>query len=147
MHSPVPDEVDTLSCTAMTRKLVVLAALILLALSVVFAQVPVPLPSTTSDVSTPLEVGGNVLPPKLISSVEPKYPRPLFHKPKPSNVIVGVTIPIDGIPTNIHIVKSGGATFDKSALKAVSQYRFQPSTLYGKPVSTSIKIEVEFMVF
>ena len=103
----------------MTRKLVVLAALILIALPVAFAQTPAPLATTQPDASTPLTVGGNVLPPKLISKVEPKYPRPLFHKPKPSNVIIGLTIPVDGLPTNVHIVKSGGATFDKSALKTV----------------------------
>jgi protein TonB len=106
--------------------------------------------NTTSKVAStdaPLKVGGDVLPPKLISTVEPKYPRPLFHKPEPSNVLVSLTVPVSGIPTDIRIVKSGGATFDKSALNAVQQYRFQPSTLHGKPVPVAINVEVQFKIF
>jgi TonB family protein len=94
-----------------------------------------------------MKVGGDVLPPKLISSVEPKYPRPLFHKRKPSTVLVNLTVPVDGIPTNVHIVKSGGSAFDKNALVAVQKYRFQPATLHGQPVPCTINVEVNFKIF
>ena len=107
---------------------------------------PSPTPGRAAP-STAMKVGGDVLPPKLISTVEPKYPRPLFHKRKPSLVLVGITVPADGIPTDLHIVKSGGTSFDKSALNAVKQYRFRPATLHGKAVPVAINIEVNFQIF
>jgi TonB family protein len=126
----------------MLRKLLTTVALLLFAAPIVLSQTPAP--ATTS---APMKVGGDVLPPKLISTVEPKYPSPLFHKPKPSLVLVGITVPADGIPTDLHIVKSGGNSFDKSALNAVKQYRFQPATLHGKPVPVAINSEVQFKIF
>jgi TonB family protein len=127
----------------LTRRLFVLSAILLLAASSGLA-----LAQTAATTTTALmKVGGDVLPPKLLSSVEPKYPRPLFHKRKPSLVLVGLTVPTDGIPIDIHIVKSGGDIFDKSALTAVQQYRFQPSTLLGKPVPVAINVEVHFETF
>jgi protein TonB len=126
----------------MLRKLLPTVALLLFAAPIVPAQTPAP--ATTP---TPMKVGGDVLPPKLISTVELKYPRPLFHKPKASLVLVGVTVPVDGIPTDLHIVKSGGAAFDKSALNAVKRYRFQPATLHDKPVPVTLNIEVNFQIF
>jgi TonB family protein len=109
---------------------------------IAFAQTP-----AAVAVSEPMKVGGDVLPPKLISTVEPKYPRPLFHKRKPGLVLVGLTVPVDGVPTDVHIVKTGGDTFDKSALAAVQQYRFQPASLHGKPVPVAINVEVHFEIF
>jgi TonB family protein len=124
----------------MTRRLLALSAILLVPahFGSAFGQTP-----AAATVAEPMRVGGDVLPPKLISSVEPKYPRPLFHKRKPSLVLVG----LDGVPTDIHIVKSGGDTFDKSALSAVQQYRFQPASLHGKPVPVAINVEVNFRIF
>jgi protein TonB len=53
----------------------------------------------------------------------------------------------DGIPSGAHIEKSGGATFDKSALEAVNKYRFDPATRNGQPVPVQINIQVQFRVF
>ncbi|RSL16696.1 TonB family protein [Edaphobacter aggregans] len=130
----------------MTLRLI--AAIIIFATPLAFSQASVAtLASTTEIASTPMQVGGDVLAPKLISSPEPKYPRPLFHKPKASIVLVGLVVLPDGTTTNVHIVKSGGDTFDKSALNAVQQYRFQPATLRGKPVSVQLNVEVQFKIF
>jgi TonB family protein len=128
----------------MNRKLFALCAalLVIASLSLAFAQTP-----ATAILSEPMKVGGDVLPPKLISSVQPKYPHPLFHKPKPSRVLVGLTVAADGVPRSIHIVKSGGDAFDKSAVTAVQQYRFQPATLHGNPVSVAINVDVNFQIF
>lgn len=109
---------------------------------IAFTQTP-----ADATVSEPMKVVGDVLAPQLISTVEPKYPRPLFHKRKRSLVLVGLTVPVDGVPTNIHIVKSGGDSFDKSALSAVQQYRFKAASLHGKPVPVAINVEVHFEIF
>lgn len=127
----------------MSRKLLVTITLLLFSATLLPAQTS----ATSTTHSAPMRVGGDVLPPKLIHDVEPKFPRPIFHKPKPGVVLVGITVPTDGIPIDIHIVKSGGAAFDKSALNAVKQYRFQPATLHNNPVPVTINIEVNFQIF
>ena len=87
------------------------------------------------------------MPPVLIASVEPEFKRSLFHKRKPGTVLIGLTVPVDGVPTDVHIIKSGGTYFDKSALTAVNQYRFRPATKNGTPVPVKINVEVNFRIF
>lgn len=128
----------------MTRKIFAAAALLLFALPA-FTQTPAPLPATlSSDASTPLKIGGNVLPPKLIYSVEPVFKHQLFHRPKSGTVLVGLIVPTNGIPVDVHIIKSGGSYFDKSALTAVGQYRFRPATQNGRPVPVKLNVQVNF---
>ena len=131
-----------------TRKLIAFVALLGFAVPLVSAQTSTPVKTAAQAASiAPMKVGGDVLPPKLVHSVEPKFPRPLFHKPKHGKTLIGLTVPVDGIPTDLHIVKSGGKSFDKAALKAVKQYRFSPATLHGQPVPVTIKVEVQFEIF
>jgi protein TonB len=129
----------------MTRKFLVTAALLLFALPA-FTQTPTPLPAASSaDTSAPLKIGGDVLPPKLIYSVQPVFKPRLFHSnPRSGIVLVGLTLPADGTPVDIHIIKSGGSYFDKIALTTVSQYRFQPATQNGKPVPVKLNVQVNF---
>lgn len=132
----------------MPRKLIALSVLLVVAAPLVSAQA-ISAAKTAAPATSiaPIKIGGDVLPPVLIHSVEPQYPRPLFHKPRPSITLVGLTVPVDGVPTDLHIVKSGGASFDKAALKAVKQYRFNPATLHGKPVPVAINVQNQFKVF
>lgn len=60
-------------------------------------------------------VGANWRCPSACSYLEldPKSPRSIFHKPKPSLVLVRLTVSAEGIPTDVHVIKSGGDTFDK----------------------------------
>ena len=134
----------------MTRKLITLSALLVVAASLVSAQAIAPANAPTPGTSVaPMKVGGDVLPPKLTHIVEPKLHlhRSFFHSPKSCKVLVRLTIPVDGVPIDIHVVRSCNATFDKSAMDAVSQYRFEPATLHGKPVPVAINIEVQFKIF
>lgn len=147
LRSSIPDAVNSLR-THMTRKLLAAVALLFFTLPA-FSQAPATIPvASSTDAATPLKIGGDVLPPKLIFSVKPKtFPFKPFHKHGTTIVLVGLTVPTDGIPQDVHIVKSGGDSFDKSALTAVNQYRFQPATLHGQPVPTRVNIEVLFKVF
>lgn len=132
----------------MIRKLAVFAALILTALPAAFAQTTAPLPATSSaHASAPMKIGGDVLPPVLISSVEPVFPHSRFHKQRSSRVLVGLIVPFDGVPANVHVVKSGGSAFDKNAVAAVNHYRFKSASLHGQPVPVELTIEVQFESF
>ena len=95
----------------------------------------------------PMKVGGEILPPVLIHSVDPKYPRPLFGKAKPSSVLIDLVVTDKGDPTKISIVRSGGDKFDKNAIDAVRQYQFKPAMLHGETVPVEINIEVQYKIF
>jgi len=113
------------------------------------AQQPTPpLETPTHDPDAPRRVGGAVLPPTLIKSVEPKYPHNDLSRPANGQTVVVVALVVDrkGHPTNIHIDRSGGDAFDKNAMEAVSRYLFKPATLNGQPVSVTIDIVVRFQI-
>ena len=135
---------DTSIEMTMTSKFFALATLLLFTFSA-RAQLPTA-PAVQSSVGAPLKIGGDVLPPKLVSTVEPEFPHARSHTTK-AIVLVGLTVSTDGIPINLHIVKSAGSGFDKNAIVAVSQYRFGPATQEGKPVSVTLIIQVNFEKF
>jgi TonB family protein len=81
----------------------------------------------------------------LVSAVAPTYPRSHFKNPERA-VLVGLTVNIDGVPENVHIVRTGGDRFDKNALATVAQYKFKPALKSGQPVAQDIQIEVSYKV-
>jgi hypothetical protein len=129
------------------RKLLAVAALFLFTAPVALGQTPAP-PTAAASSSTPMKVG-DVLPPKLIHSVEPKLHlhHSFFHSPKPCVVLVRLTVPIDGVPTDVHIIHACNAAFDQASLDAVGQYRFDPSTLNGTPVPVALNVQVNFKIY
>ncbi|HUZ94602.1 MAG TPA: energy transducer TonB, partial [Edaphobacter sp.] len=71
-------------------------------------------------------------------------PRLFHHNPRSGIVLVGLTVPADGTPVDVHIIKSGGSYLDKIAITAVRQYRFQPATQNGKQVPVRLNVQVNF---
>jgi TonB family protein len=101
--------------------------------------------ATSSD--TPVKIGGDVLPPVLTHSVEPKFPRGFRTVGTTAVVNVGLVVDTAGKPTKIHIVKSSNSGFDKNSMKAVAKYRFEAATLHGLPVPVELIVQVNFEVF
>jgi TonB family protein len=58
--------------------------------------------------------------------------------------VVGLVVDSKGMPRDLHIERSLATDFDKSAMDAVRQYKFEPGKRDGKPVAVSINIEVNF---
>jgi hypothetical protein len=106
---------------------------------------------------------GPVTPPKLIQSVEPKLPKDVYKRGLRNPVIVEVRLSIqkDGTPTDIHVnqvVQTGknnvvpldpnsdplAQDLAKSAIDAVSQYRFEPAKQNGEPVVVFLNVTVKF---
>jgi protein TonB len=120
---------------------------LLIALTLVAIMATLSAQALENSNQAPMKVGGEVLPPVLIHSVDPKYPRPLFGKAKPSSVLIGLVVTDKGDPAKIYIVRSGGDKFDKNALDAVRQYHFKPAMLHGEAVPVEINIEVQYKIF
>lgn len=90
------------------------------------------------------DIGGDVLPPKLIHVVEPQF------NPKSEEAYVSGTIKIQVV-----ITKNGGVKDpkvltgknerqDKAATDAVAQWRFKPASRNGEPVNVRATVEVNF---
>lgn len=90
------------------------------------------------------KIGGDVTAPKVLYKIEPSYaPQPKRDKIQ-GPVLLGVVINTHGRAQNIHVIRSLNADLDKSAMKAVTKWKFQPATKDGKSVPVEAKIEVNF---
>jgi TonB family protein len=99
-----------------------------------------------------------VTPPKLIHSVDTKYPSEARHLRLEGMSVVKLIVDEKGQPQNVTIIRSFadklpaeqrevGLKFDENAIKAVKKFRFEPSTLNGKPVPTEITVEENYHLY
>jgi len=58
--------------------------------------------------------------------------------------VIALTIGADGTPANVVVIRSAGETFDAAAIKAVTDSKFQPGSLNGRPVAVRTHIRVPF---
>ena len=84
------------------------------------------------------------VPPVLITKVEPTYSPEALADHLSGSVLVSLTVGIDGVPTDIKVVKGLGEGLDEKAVEAVSQWRFQPGTKKGVPVAVQAQVSVIF---
>ncbi len=87
--------------------------------------------------------------PVLVYQKEPVYPA---QAKADKNTLdgscgVGMTGDEEGMPTDLHIVKSLRADYDQSALDAVREWRFKPAQKNGQPIATEIKTEIHFEIY
>jgi protein TonB len=140
-----------------------------LVLALFLSNPQTPAPTTTeSQPSAPCEnpdkdgkyhVRCGVKAPEVIYKVEPEFSEEARKKKVTAAICtIGLTVDIDGRPTNIHIVHSAaeelnkkkqkaGLSLDQKAMEAVAQYKFTPAAFKGRPVPVHIKIEINFQIF
>jgi TonB family protein len=88
-------------------------------------------------------VGNGVLPPSLLSKIDPVYPE---GEPAgtAATVILSIVVGANGMAENINVVKSADPNFDANAVAAVQQWVFKPGMYNGVPVKVKAQIEVNF---
>jgi TonB family protein len=85
-----------------------------------------------------------ITPPRITHKVNPE-PGPNAHGVRiVGSVIIGLVVTSEGLPRDVHIVKSLEKSVDESAVLAVKQWRFSPATKDKKPVAVRISFELEF---
>jgi len=94
--------------------------------------------------SEPYGLPPGLKPPVVINTVPPQFSEEARKAHFNGVVDVSTVVDKEGLPTEVRVVKSAGMGLDEKAVEAVSQYRFQPATLHGKPVAARITIEVIF---
>jgi TonB family protein len=82
--------------------------------------------------------------PKVLSKVDPAYTVGAKAVKDNGSVLLRLEIGPDGAEHNVHIVKGLGFGLDEAAIAAVSQWRFEPATKDGAPVTVQATIEVNF---
>jgi TonB family protein len=91
-------------------------------------------------------VGKDVIGPVVLKSAEPKFPESghAIRAPFNANVVVGLVVDAEGIPRDVHVVRSYKPDFDEKAVQAVQEYRFSPATRHQKPVAVAMSVEISF---
>jgi TonB family protein len=108
-----------------------------------FGDAP-PAPPATSEGTAP---STGVVLPKIIYKVDPQYPAEAKALKVKGVVVVGLTVTPDGLPANVHLVRSVDPGLNASALESVRQYRFKAATLNGTAVEKDVNVEVNFQLF
>jgi TonB family protein len=87
------------------------------------------------------KVGGPVTAPKLVYAPDPEFPG---RQGAGGLVVVRCVVDVKGRPKQVVVSRSLSRAFDKSAIHAVEQYRFEPAVFEGKAVTVEVNIEVNF---
>jgi protein TonB len=111
------------------------------------AEPPPPLPEAAAPAleqpKRPLEVGGNVKPPKLIYQLDPVYPRLAKQAHIQGDVIMATIINEKGEVTDLKVI-SGPPLLFAAALNAVREWKFEPTYLNGKPWPVAHEVTIHF---
>ena len=83
-------------------------------------------------------------PPQLLYRVEPEFSEEARKAKHQGVVVLYIDIGADGRARNIRVARQLGLGLDEKAVEAVSEWRFRPAYLDGKPVVASAVVEVNF---
>lgn len=83
----------------------------------------------------------------MAGTAQPKYPPSALRAGVDGTVTLDVQVDPQGEPSKISIAqRSGNRDLDRAALRAASDWRFEPAMRNGKAVAAAVKVPVEFSV-
>jgi len=91
-----------------------------------------------------VRVGGNMVPAKLVSKIDPEYPADAQSRGIYGNVVLRAVVSIQGTVLTPTVISAPDPQLAEAAMKAVREWRYQPSLLNGEPVETVTTITVNF---
>ena len=106
--------------------------------------VPPPQPSLEKTRS-PVPVGGNVQPPRIIYRENPDYPTLAHQAGIQGEVIIAAVIDSRGNVVDMKVV-SGPPLLYMAAMKALAKWKFEPTYLNGEPVPIKWNVSVKFRI-
>lgn len=84
------------------------------------------------------------VPPRPIYAPPPTYSDKAHRANYQGTCVLGLTVEVDGSPSNIHVLSGLGMGLDEKAIEAVKKWRFKPAMKEGKPVAMEIAVETTF---
>jgi TonB family protein len=104
-----------------------------------------PLPSGATGKPSRIRVGGDIEAPHLITKVQPVYPESARSAGVSGIVILHAIISKDGKPLSLRVMNSQiDPDLARSAVEAVSHWRYTPTLLNGEPIEVDTTIMVNF---
>lgn len=82
--------------------------------------------------------------PKPVYQVAPFYPEALVRQGMEGVVVMRVVVLADGMVGPIRLESSSHEAFERSAIDATRQWRFEPAIKGGKPVACVLRIPLSF---
>jgi len=95
---------------------------------------------------TVYRIGGDVKPPRQIQIVQPSYPLVARTSRVEGVVVIDAILDEQGNVAEAHAV-SGPGLLIPAALKAVIQWKYEPTYLDGAPVAIRMEVHVDFHLF
>lgn len=82
------------------------------------------------------------------SRVQPDYPDPARKARVGGTVVLAILIEPDGTVGAVEVLSAPDRRwgFDQASIKAVSQWRYQPGLMIGRPVAVRARVTVEFIL-
>ena len=80
---------------------------------------------------------------KIVSTVQPVYPKAAKEARVEGSVIIGTVVSKDGVPEKLKVV-SGPKELQRSAIEAVSHWRWEPYLLNGDPIEVETTVTVVY---
>jgi TonB family protein len=103
------------------------------------------LPSGATGKPSRIRVGGDIEAPHLITKVQPVYPESARSAGVSGTVILHAIIGKDGKPLSLRVMSSQiNPDLARSAVEAVSQWRYTPTLLNGEPIEVDTTVMVNF---
>lgn len=87
-----------------------------------------------------------VTPPRVLDSVDAVFPEDAPTEVREATVELFVTVQSDGTVGDVAVASSAGSNFDKAAILAVKQWRFEPARREGTAIDSRIRIPFRFVV-
>lgn len=102
-----------------------------------------PTPPSVEKPKGPIPVGGNVQPPRIIYQTSPEYPLLAKQAGIQGEVIISAVIDSEGKVVDMKVV-SGPPLLFSAAMKALGEWKFEPTYLNGQPVAVKWNASVKF---
>lgn len=93
-----------------------------------------------------LRAGADVELPTLLERVQPAYPELAVRARRECTMVLESLIGRTGEVLDVKILRGCGLGFDESALEAVYQWRYTPTTVNGRPVEVIANVTVRFQL-
>lgn len=100
------------------------------------------------NISSFYQVGGKISAPVPIFEPDPQYPDSAKQNKITGSCLLKVIIDTNGVPQNVHVVRSTDASLEHSSVEALRAWRFKPALKDGvTPVPVEVAIATVFMPY
>jgi periplasmic protein TonB len=106
--------------------------------------VPGPTPVPEPEQEAPIRIGGPVIAPVRVKVVNPVYSEIARKARVQGPVILEAIIDKQGNVTDVRVLRGLPMGLSQAAAEAVRKWKYQPATMFGKPVSVYLTVTVQF---